>query len=314
MSARRSSATCSSRAARGFTLAELLVFFALGSVVAVGAGTAYVFVTRGWSDQRERLQAQQQLRSAVAALSREVRIAGACMLPRTMTAPATFRPLDGVDNGTTDSITVRANPRCLSTTLSATYTGGTTINVASTTGFGAGMRAYILKNDLSIGEVFTIQSVTANTIVATQGLVNGPYPAPSGNPSPSSVFGIDVRTFAISSTCSGCGGIPTLTLQTLDIPTPTPLVKGIDRLDIRYILNRDYDAGNCVASTGGGRPLCVIDLPASADDWKLVRAVTFDLGARSVRAVRAAGGSDGFFHLGEAFEITPRNFVFPNRF
>jgi hypothetical protein len=288
------------------------VFFALGSVVAVGAGSAYVFVTRGWFDQRERLQTQQQLRSAVAALSREVRIAGACMLPREMPAPQTFRALEGVDNGTADSITVRANPRCLSTTLSATSDNGTTIAVASTSGFQAGMRAYILKNDSSAGEVFTIRSVTANTIVATQALVNGPYPAPIGNPS--SVFGIDVRTFAISSTCSGCDGVPALTLQTLDIPTATPLVKGIDRLEIRYILNRDYDPGGCVASTGGGRPLCVVDLPASAGDWRLVRAVTFDLGARSVRPVRASGSADGFFHLGEAFEIAPRNFVFPARF
>jgi type II secretory pathway pseudopilin PulG len=291
----------------------VLVAFALGAIVAVAAGTGYVFVTRGWSDQRARLQTQQQLRSAIAALSREARLAGACMLPRNETMPVDFRPLDGVNNGTMDSITVRANPRCLNTTLTATCDRCTAISVSNTTGFVAGMRAYMLKNDKSSGEKFTIQSVTATTIVATQALA-GTYPLLLDDPNPSSVFGIDERTFAISSMCSGCDGIPTLTLQTLDIQTPTPLVKGIDRLGIRYILNRDYAAGNCVASTGGDRPLCVVGLPASADEWKLVRAVTFDLGARSVRAVRAAGSSDGFFHLGEVFAITPRNFVFPTRF
>jgi type II secretory pathway pseudopilin PulG len=309
MSARRSSVTSSSRAARGYTLPEVLVYFALGAIVAAGVGAAYVFATRGWSDQRARLQTQQQLRSAIAALSREVRLAGACMLPSSTPSPASFRPLDGVNNGTTDTITVRANPRCLKVALSQGCSQCTTITVVDTTGFAAGMRAYILRNDLTGGEPFTIQSVTSNTITATQALA-GSYPVPDGNPNPSSVFGIDVRTFAISSTCGDCGGIPTLTLQTLDVAAPVALVKGIDRLDIHYILNRDYVEAGCVASTGGERPLCVVDLPASSADWTLVRAVTFDLGARSIRPVRAAGSVDGVFRLGEVFAITPRNFVF----
>ncbi len=313
MSPRRSSATSSNRSAWGFTLPEVLVCFALGSLVAVAVGTGYVLVTRSWIEHQARLQTQQQMRAAVAALSREIRLAGACiMLPRGTTPPTTFRPLNGVNNGTTDTITVRSNPRCLSVALTATYDGTTTLTVGSTTGFVAGMRAYILRSDSSNGEVFTIQSVTATTIVTTAVLTNGPYvvPAPPGNPA--SVFGIDERTFSISSICSGCGGISTLTLQTLDVATPTPLVKGIDRLDIHYILNTDYVAGPyCVSSTGGARPLCVVDLP-TANDWKQVRAVTFDLGALSLRPVRA-GDPDGFFHLGEIFEISPRNFTFPTR-
>jgi prepilin-type N-terminal cleavage/methylation domain-containing protein len=298
---------------RGFTLIEILVGVALASVVVFGVGSAYVFGTRGWVDHQARLQTQQQLRSAIAAISRELRLAGACMLPSSAgTPPANFRPLDGVNNGTVDSITERANPRCLTAALSAgnPCNGCTTINVGSSTGFVSGMRAYLLRNDFTGGEVFTIQRVTAGTIVATQALT-GTYPAPAGNPS--SVFGIDVRTFAISSTCTGCSGMPTLTLQTLDVQTPTPLVKGIDRLDITYILNRDYAAGSCDASTGGTRPLCVVTLPGSSADWKLVRVVTFNVGARSSRAVRAAGSADGFYHLGEVFEITPRNFVFSTR-
>lgn len=285
------------------------MFLTLGAVVAAGVGAAYVFATRGWSDQRARLQTQQQLRSAIAALSREARLAGACMLPSSTLAPVSFRPLDGVKNGTIDTITVRANPRCLRAALSQGCSQCTAINVVDTTGFAAGMRAYILRSDLTGGEVFTISSVTQNTITAAQALA-GTYPVPLDNPNPSSVFGIDVRTFAISSTCGDCGGIPTLTLQTLDVTTPVALVKGIDRLDIHYILNRDYVAGNCLTSTGGERPLCVVGLPASPAEWTLVRAVTFDLGARSIRPVRAAGGADGVFRLGEVFEITPRNFVF----
>src|SRR5690348_12228591 len=109
MSAKRSSATSNRRSMRGFTLIEILVGVALASVVVFGVGSAYVFGTRGWVDHQARLQTQQQLRSAIAAISRELRLAGACMLPSSAgTPPTNFRPLDGVNNGAADSITERA--------------------------------------------------------------------------------------------------------------------------------------------------------------------------------------------------------------
>ncbi len=310
MSARRSSATSNNHAHGGFTLPEVLVCFALAGIVALAVFTAYVFVTRSWAEHQARLGTQQQMRTAVAALSREVRLAGACiMLPSGSTPPTNFQPVSGIDSGTTDSITVRSNPRCLTASLSGSYSAGDpTISVQSATGFTGGMHAYILRSDSDpeLGEAFTIQSVTATTIVPTAPLSRD-YPATA-----SAVFGFDQRTFAISSVCGGCGGIPTLTLQTLDVPGATPLVKGIDRLDIHYILNTDYVPGPyCVTSTGGTRPLCVVNLPA-AGDWKYVRAITFDLGAVSLRPVRA-DAPDGFFHLGEIFEISPRNFTFSTR-
>lgn len=275
--------------------------FALASLVVVGVGTAYVFVTRGWADQRERLQTQQQLRSAVATLSREVRLAGACMMP----APAAdFQPIDGVDNGTTDTITVRSNPRCAQTVMtSACPPGCLSFTVDAATKFLAGTWAYVYLNGTT-HQYFKIAGIVGNTItVGASTPITATYP-----PIASSVFGIEERRFAISSTCVGCGGIPSVTLQTLDLPE-TPLVKGIDRLDIRYVLNRNYDAGTCDASSGGPPALCVLNLPSTPADWRLVRAVTFDVGARSRGGVRGAGG-DGYFRLGEIFEITPRNFVF----
>jgi prepilin-type N-terminal cleavage/methylation domain-containing protein len=120
ISASRSSATSSRRSALGFTLIEILVGVALASVVVFGVGSAYIFGTRGCVDHQARLQTQQQLRSAIAAISRELRFAWACMLPSsTGIPPANFRPLDGVDNGTVDSITEKGNPRCLTAALSA---------------------------------------------------------------------------------------------------------------------------------------------------------------------------------------------------
>jgi hypothetical protein len=85
-------------------------------------------------------------------------------------------------------------------------------------------------------------------------------------------------------------------------------------MTILYALNRVYDAATCDAQTGGTLSLCVVNLPGQgkspASDWQLVRAMTFTLDAESSVPVRASGSADGLFHLGETFEVSPRNFVF----
>ena len=305
----RSSARCSSPDSAGYTLIEVLVASILVAVVVLGMGRGFVFATRGWSNHQGRLQTQQSLRSAVAALSREVRLAGACMLPHSDTPPVDFQPLSGTHGATTDSITVRANPRCAQAPVVASGCASPcpTIPVAtgSTAGFTAGMRAYILNGARTSGEYFQIQSVTSSTIVPTSPIL-GDYPAPDAGGNFPSVFGIEERTFAVAT----IGGVPTLTLQTRDLPQ-AGIVKGIDRLDIHYVLNRTYNAATCDFQTGGSPNLCVVNLPGSAGDWLLVRVVTFTVDARSAAGVRASGTADGFFHLTESFEITPRNFVFP---
>ena len=309
MCPRRSWGHCSNRRTAGFTLIEILIALVLVSVVVLGVSRGVISATRSWADHRGRLQTQQNLRSAVAGLSREVRIAGACMLPHDATPPATFQPLGGTESGTTDTIIVRANPRCADAQVVATCTACSTISVASgsTVNFVAGTRAYILNGAQTSGEVFRVKSVTASTIVVDPAtLLGGTYLAPDAGNNFPAVFGFEQRTFAIST----IGGIPTLTLTTLDLPQ-TALVKGIETLDIHYVLNRAYSAGTCDAQTGGSPNLCIVNLPASPGDWSLVRVVTFSIGARSTVPLRASGSADGFFHLSETFEITPRNFVFP---
>jgi hypothetical protein len=138
--------------------------------------------------------------------------------------------------------------------------------------------------------------------------IAGNYPATT-----STVFGSDQRVFAISTTCAECGGIPTLTL-TVANGQPSAVVKGIDSMDVHYILNRDYNAATCDFQTGGTTNLCIVNLPGTGSspvsDWTIVRAITFALDARSLSPVRAAGTADGYVHLTDSFEITPRNFVF----
>jgi hypothetical protein len=193
------------------------------------------------------------------------------------------------------------------------------ITVNNTLNFVSGMRAFIGKGPTSApGEYFLVSAVTATTLtVDTSTPLTQSYPV-GGDPAPF-VVGADQRTFAVSSSCSGCNGIPTLTLQQLGDNQGQALVKGIDTMTIRYVLNRKYsdNPGQCNAQTGGTNSLCVVNLPelspSVSGDWRLVRALIFTLGARSTLSVRASGSPDGFYHLSESVEISPRNFIFsPN--
>jgi type II secretory pathway pseudopilin PulG len=301
----------------GFTLFEVLVAFSIASIVVLAVGAGFVFVTRAWTDQLGREQTQQSLRAAVETLTRELRLAGVCMPSGTLPPiTSTYQPLAGT-HGTTDTITVTSNPACAGpATVTVVCTACAIISVDNTTNFTSGTWAYIYDSTgtpTPYGESFLIQSVTAGSpgtvVVATATPLTKNYSATN-----SSLRGMDQRTFAISSTCGGCNGAPSLTLQAIGVATPLPLVKGIDTMSIAYVLNRLYTMGGCDGQTGGTSSLCIVNLPTAAPsiagDWQLVRAVTFTLDARSTFPVRASGSADGYFHLGGAFEISPRNFMF----
>jgi prepilin-type N-terminal cleavage/methylation domain-containing protein len=321
------SARSSNPRSGGFTLSEVLVGLSIMSVVIVSVGAGLVFVTKALTDHQARTQAQQSVRAAVEALTREMRLAGACMPVATQPPIASnFQPITGVHPGTTDSITVTSNPRCAGpATVSADCNACSIINVDNTTNFTAGMWAFIYNSSNQTsppgpyGQYFLVQSVAAGgpgaiTVSPTTPLA-ALYPQLNSqtNQNASSVYGADQRAFAISSTCSGCNGIPTLTLQLLGA-AQVPLVKGIDQMNITYTLNRVYNAATCDAQTGGTLSLCVVDLPTQGKslgtDWQLVRAMSFTLDAQSPAPVRASGSADGFLHLSETFEVSPRNFVF----
>lgn len=321
MPPRRSSARCSSAAA-GFTLVELLVALTMASIVIFGVGTGYVFVTKAWVEHQARAQAQQSLRAAETAMSRELRISGACVgvtwVDQNAPLASNFRMLTGT-SGPPDTITTVANPRCAGPVkLTQACTACTTMYVDTTLNFTAGMWAFIGKGIATeAGEYFLVQSIdpTNNTVTASAA-VTGTYPAATDT-TPSFVAGADRRTFAVSSSCTGCNGIPTLTLQQLGDSQGQPLVKGVESMTVRYVVNRRYadNPSACNAQTGGTNSLCVVNLPEAspslAGDWRLVRAVILTLGTRSILPVR--GNPDAFYHLSETTEISPRNFIFsPN--
>ena len=295
----------------GLTLASLIIF---------GVGSGYVFTTKAWFEHQAKVQAQQSLRDAVAALTREVRIAGACMgVPATQTPLATnFKALDGA-SGPPDTLILTTNPRCAGPIgLAAAYSGGTTIQVTNTLNFQTGMWGFIGDGTTSdAGEYFLITGVTAGApgTLTISAALSGTYPQTTQSVQ-SFVAGADRRIFTVSSSCGGCNGIPTLTLQSLGAGAGQPLVKGIEAMTVQYVLNRKWsDApSECVSQTGGTNSLCVVSLPEQspsvAGDWKLVRATMLTFGARSTVAVRGTGSADGFYHISESFEISPRNFVF----
>ncbi len=328
MSLRRSLAHFSRASLRGFTLSEVLVALSIASLVIIGVGTGFVFVTKAWAAHQARAQVQQSNRVTVEAISRELRITGACM-PSAMQAPITsnFQPISGIHSGVTDTIIITSNPRCAGpATVTADCNACTTINIDNTTNFTPGMWAFIYNSSTSTtppgpyGEYFLIQSVTAGSpgtlTVSTTKPLTKLYPRLNAqNQNASSVYGADQRMFAISSTCGGCNGVPTLTVQALD-GQQNALIKGVDQMIIQYVLNRTYASNPtwCDGQTGGTLSLCVVNLPTTGNsqpgDWQLVRAITFTIDARSTTPVRGSGSADGYLHQTEVFEISPRNFLF----
>lgn len=255
----------------------------LGSTVAVAAVGGYIFASGSWQEQRQRLETQQNLRAAIDLLSRELRLAGAC-LPTA--GPVNIRPLTGADNGTTDTITVRANVRCAIGSLTGAVAAGATVLVLDTVAeFVPGMQIYVLHADTTTGEYAQVNSVdqTANRLTLQA-------PLNQGYPKDSSVYGAEAQTFAIGS----AGTVPVLTVATA-LGSPQPAVEGIERLDIRYVLNRNCSPGPCD----------LVDLPTSESEWSLVRAIQLDIGARSPRPI-----SGGFYRLSQSIEVKPRNFLF----
>lgn len=299
----------------------------MASIVILGVGTGYVFITKAWMEHQARAQAQQSLRAAVAAISREFRITGACMgvtwVDQDPPRATNFKMLTGT-SGPPDVVTTTSNPRCAGPSyLTQPCSACQVISVDSALNFVVGDYAFIGQSPSQAGEYFKIQAVdTTNNTVTSATVLSGSYTVTTP-PDNNSAFlaGADSRRFAVSSTCTGCNGIPTLVVRTLDDGTnDQPVVKGIDTLTVRYVLNRRYadNPAQCTGQTGGSsNSLCVVAVPevspSIAGDWKLVRALIFTLGARSIFTVRASGSPDGFYHLSDTVEISPRNFIFsPN--
>src|SRR5437870_9187753 len=211
MRRRRSSARFSNRGTSGFTLIELMVAFSIASVVVIAVGSGFVFVTKAWTDQLGRVQTQQALRTTVESVTREMRLAGACMpsptLPPIATTYDPYQPLAG-SHGTTDSITITSNPACAGpTSVTSSCNACTSIIVQDTTNFTAGAWAYIYNSDTTTsppgpyGELFRNQSLNAGWGTITgrpTKVLRHNYPPVRRRPYKSARCGIEHRGYAWS--------------------------------------------------------------------------------------------------------------------
>lgn len=284
----------------GATLLDVLLGVVLASVVALALGGGLVLVTRTWYANQARLEAQQNLRVAVERLVRELRLAGAC-LPRAGEIPALL-PIQGTDGGERDTLVFRANRTCAASALRAPYAGGGPIRLQRVDGFAVGMQAYVWDPNARTGEFFRVGAVDVAgrwVVPAADTPVVGRYPAEA------SVLGVEVQRYEVGES----RGAPELRLSiNPDLPDGAPerLARGIERFNVRYVLQRPYRAADCVAghTVGEGDTLCVKDQPADAE-WALVRLVQLEVWARSLRPVPGTGG-DGFYRVQQGdFATTP---------
>ena len=248
MRSRRSSRR-SSDARAGFSLLELLVSFALAGTLLVGVVIFFASQVRNARGHAFRVEAQQAMRGSLDAITRDLRLAGAC-LP----GDGAFTALAGRNGPGTDAVTirsgiVRANNQCLrAVTTAAAAAGATVLSVDSGTGFVADMLAYV-KHPNGSGEFAFVSASGASTVTLSSGMTQ---PYPSG----SSVHAVDERTYELD-----VAGNPPLLLLTIDRGDPQAFAAGVRDLQVQYVLDR-----NC--------PDCDrVDIPANTAEWWLVNAV-----------------------------------------
>ena len=197
-----------------------------------------------------RLEAQQAMRSSLDAITRDLRLAGAC-LP----IDGQFVALTGVNAPGGDALTirtglVRTNMSCIvSSTTALAPAGSATLQVASANGFTTDMLGYV-RHPNGSGEILPISGAGGTAVSFGTGLSQD-YPVGSG------VYAIDERTYAVD---HANPDLPLLTL-TVNRGLPQAFAGGMRDLQIEYVLDR-----NCP-------PCDRVGVPTDTAEWRLVNSI-----------------------------------------
>ncbi len=285
----------------GFTLIELLVALVIFGVLGLAMVHFFESQMKLRNDTEVRAETHQGLTGAFDSLTRDIRLAGAC-LPTT----PFFVPMAGVNSTVAgvprDSITLRtgvisATTICVQATLTAAVAAGaTSVSVDNLAGFKVGGLAYIVGT--SPGELFRVSALSGTsgpgTVTAAGGLTQG-YLVPAG------VYGFEERTYAVDTTNFGA---PMLTLDidrqaaTAGVPA-TPIAAGITSLNIQYRL-----ISNCPP---GGAACVMSNLPPDNATWLQVNQVVVSMTAQSLRPL--VTGPRALFTEAATVAVQPRNIV-----
>jgi prepilin-type N-terminal cleavage/methylation domain-containing protein len=252
---------------RGFSLLELLVAVGVSAIALSSVVQFFAMQARKMKGDTYRVEAQQAARTSLDAITRDVRLAGACLpITGAFTAIAATNGNPGPDSITVRTGIVRNNLSCIVAGLTALMgQGTTTATVDSSSGFSAGQLAY-LRAPVGSGQ-FAFVTAVAPTSITLDTATTIDYAAGSG------IYAIDERTYTIDTV--SVPGVPELTIA-INRAAPEPFAAGVSDLQIQYLLNR-----NCP-------PCDVVDAPAPNDTatWRLVNSVNLTETVRTVGTVR----------------------------
>lgn len=249
MRSRRSSRPSADRAA-GFSLIELLVTIGITGVVLTSVVQFFALQSHKMREHTFRIETQQALRGVLDAITRDVRLAGACLPER-----GEMFALEGTDSADGDSVTIRTglvrdDMTCAQGTTSTAYASGTTtFTVDNAQGFVVGQMALVY-NTNDQGELIEVSGVGPTTITLASGVTQDYLTG-------ATLYAVDERIYTIDVSTDP----PILTL-TVNGGEPQPFAAGITQLDVQYVLDR-----NC--------PTCDVESSSALDaaDWRLVNEV-----------------------------------------
>jgi prepilin-type N-terminal cleavage/methylation domain-containing protein len=267
----------------GFTLVELLVGLLISGVLLGVVARDFAMTARARGDLEVTMETQQGVQAAVAALTQEVRQAGAC-LPQS----GTFISMEAVDDGTEDALTFRTGVvdpdtlTCIRAVLpEGAEEGDTEITVDKNDGFEQGQLVYITGSS-GDGEAFYINQASGTNLLALDRALPRDLPKGGG------VYAIESRTYRIEPTNDG----ESMMTVAIDGGEPQPLVQGAEELDFQYRLTP------C--------PPCEsVSLPYDDVEWHNVREIVFTVTVRSIKPTR---GGD-YVRLTRTTTVRPRNFL-----